>query len=145
MKVLVILGTARDESNTISAVHELCPYSDFELVDLRKLNIGQYNYSAQTTDDFIYVAQKMQSSDVIVFATPVYWYSMSAGLKTLFDRLSDLLAELKPIGKSLAGKRTFLVATGSEPGLPEGFEVPFRRTSEYFGMIYEKAFYKCVR
>ena len=34
-----------------------------------------------------------------------------------------------------------MIASGTEETLPEGFEVPFRRTSEYFGMTYRGAAY----
>lgn len=34
--------------------------------------------------------EKFQSADVLVFATPVYYYAVSGQLKTLFDRLNPL-------------------------------------------------------
>ena len=83
----------------------------------------------------------MSPSQVIVFATPVYWYAMSAPLKIFFDRLTDMTENLKALGKSLAGKPVWIIATGTEEILPEGFEVPFARTAEYFGMIYRGCAY----
>lgn len=84
----------------------------------------------------------MLDADNIIFATPVYWYAMSGRLKTFFDRLTDLLYTHKSIGKGLKAKKTYLIACGSDPELPEGFEVPFRRTSDYFEMSFQKSFYK---
>jgi multimeric flavodoxin WrbA len=144
MKTIVILGTAREDSNTFSAIKELCPFPEYEVIDLRSLRIAPYSYS-NAEDDFLLVAHKMEAADNIVFATPVYWYAMSAPLKIFFDRLTDLLTTYKTIGKSLKGKSTFLIATGSDADLPEGFEVPFRSTSEYFGMVFKKSFYKAVK
>ncbi len=144
MKIIVILGTAREDSNTFTALKELCPFAEYEVIDLRNLKIAPYNYSI-VEDDFLMVAQRMTAADNIVFATPVYWYSMSAPLKIFFDRLTDLLTTYKPIGKSLSGKSTYLLSTGSDADLPEGFEVPFRLTSEYFGMVFKKSFYKAVK
>ena len=37
-----------------------------------------------------------------------------------------------------------MIATGTEPELPEGFEVPFARTAGYFGMIYRGGIYLCT-
>lgn len=37
-------------------------------------------------DDMTAVYEKMQSADVIVFASPVYFYSFNAQMKTLMDR-----------------------------------------------------------
>lgn len=146
MKAIVILGTAREESNTLSAVKELCPFDNYELIDLRALRIHPYSYSKPVeNDDFLMIAEKMKAADHIVFATPVYWYAMSFSLKNFFDRLTDLLSTHKSIGKALKGKKTYLISTGADPELPEGFEVPFRLTSKYFDMNYERSFYKMVR
>lgn len=41
-------------------------------------------------DDAIGIAAKMLKADVIVFATPVYYYGMSGQLKTLLDRANSL-------------------------------------------------------
>jgi multimeric flavodoxin WrbA len=142
MKTLVILGTARDESNTLKAIETR--FKEYELIDLRKYNIEYYNSAENQTDDFKKIADKMQDADQIVFATPVYWYAMSGILKVFLDRFTDLMYRLKPIGKSLKGKKTFLIATGSDPTLPECFEVPFKLTSQYFEMNYEGSYYsKC--
>ena len=43
-------------------------------------------------DEFLKIIQAMIESDVIVFATPVYWYAMSGSMKIFFDRFSDLIS-----------------------------------------------------
>lgn len=147
MKNLVILGTARGEGNTLKAIQALCPFSEYELVDLRNLQIAPYHYdhAKNQVDDFQGVARKMLEADNIIFATPVYWYAMSGVLKDFFDRLTDLLTTYKPIGKGLKGKRTYLIASGSDDEIPPGFETPFKLTSDYFGMVFEKAYYHIAR
>lgn len=140
-KVVVILGTTRDDSNTLQKLRENLPFKKFELIELHKLKIEHFNYDQPAPDDFLAVAEKMTQATVIVFATPVYWYAMSGHLKVFFDRLTDLTAESKLMGRALTGKRVFLFATGTDPSLPPGFEVPFQKTSEYFGMHYERAYY----
>ena len=142
---LVILGTARDESNTLNALRASSHFGDFDLVQLHTLNISPYSYSNPANDDFLDVANRMGRADVIVFATPVYWYAMSGVLKTFFDRLSDLISTSKPIGRGLKGKATYLFSTGSDDVLPEGFEIPFKKTSEYFEMNFMGSFYVCTK
>jgi multimeric flavodoxin WrbA len=44
------------------------------------------NHKCVIKDDAKSVLDKMMKSDVIVFASPVYFYSVSAQLKALFDR-----------------------------------------------------------
>lgn len=43
-------------------------------------------------DDAGPIAQKMEQADVIVFATPVYYFSMAGQLKTLLDRANYLFS-----------------------------------------------------
>jgi multimeric flavodoxin WrbA len=117
-------------------------HGDAELISLSAHHIGGYDYSHGNDDDeFRAVVERMLVHDRLVFATPVYWYAMSAPLKIFFDRLTDLLETAKPSGRALKGKQVCMIATGVEPDLPEGFEVPFRRTADYFGMAYRGCAY----
>lgn len=124
-------------------MEKLCPFQEYELIELHSKNIYHYEYQTELkqNDDFQSIALKMLEADSIVFATPVYWYAMSGRLKVFFDRLTDLLYAHKAICKKLKGKSAYLIATGSDSELPEGFEIPFRRTSEYFEMNFKKSFY----
>jgi multimeric flavodoxin WrbA len=78
----------------------------------------------------------MLACEHVVFATPVYWYAMSGIMKTLFDRLTDLPLDeaSRPTGRALAGRHTWLLATGTGEAPPPGFHEPFVRTAAYFGM-----------
>src|SRR5882724_712271 len=134
---LVILGSARPDGETRRAVDIAFPPGSVQLVALPHCVIGGYDYDhANAGDDFSAVADAMTTAQTIIFATPVYWYAMSAPLKIFFDRLTDLTENLKAHGKALAGKSVWMIATGTEAELPEGFEIPFARTADYFGMVY---------
>lgn len=41
-------------------------------------------------DDADVIAQKMRQADVLVFATPIYYYEMSGQMKTMLDRANPL-------------------------------------------------------
>ncbi len=41
-------------------------------------------------DDAIELAEQMRSSDVIAFASPIYYYEMAGQMKTLLDRANSL-------------------------------------------------------
>lgn len=43
-------------------------------------------------DDADVIAQKMRTADVLVFATPIYYYEMSGQMKTMLDRANPLYA-----------------------------------------------------
>jgi multimeric flavodoxin WrbA len=145
-KVLVILGSSRKNSDTLAAVKKLCPFKEYELIELYDYKIEHYDYDAakMCQDDFIPIAKKLTKAEILIFATPVYWYSMSGQMKVFLDRLTELLYEYKPLGKALKGKKTYLIASGGRPDFPEGFEVPFKLTSEYFDMEYVGSFYQYV-
>ena len=139
---LIILGSARPDGETRRAVDIAFPAGTAELVVLPDFTIGGYDYRHFNAGDaFGGIAQRMAETGKIVFATPVYWYTMSAPMKIFFDRLSDLTENLKSLGKSLAGKQVWVIATGTEAVLPEGFEVPIARTAGYFGMSYRGSAY----
>jgi multimeric flavodoxin WrbA len=136
VKPLVILGSARADGETRRAVEIALP-RNCDLVVLSHHHIGGYDYAhANDGDDFQRIADAMLAYERIVFATPVYWYAMSAPLKIFFDRLTDLLETAKAKGRALTGKKVWVIASGTEESLPEGFEVPFRRSAGYFAMDY---------
>ena len=58
-------------------------------------------------DDMAALLQKMADADGIVLATPVYFYTMDAQLKTLIDRTVPRYTEL-------SGKEFWFIATAAE-------------------------------
>ena len=141
-EVLIIAGSARPDGNTGRIVAELRTQfgENGTLIDLADLAIGPFRYGGSLDrDDLVAVVSAMLASHHLVFATPVYWYAMSGAMKTLFDRFTDLLG--RPEGRALAGRQVWLVATGTDPALPEGFDVPFARTAEWFDMAWRGATY----
>ena len=59
-------------------------------------------------DDAVEIAAKMHDADVLVFATPVYYYSVSGQLKTMLDRANPLF------GSDYAFTKAYLLATAAE-------------------------------
>jgi multimeric flavodoxin WrbA len=140
--VLVIAGSARRDGNTGRVVSRLSTAfgARMTLIDLNDHDIAPFRYGGTPDrDDFASVASAMRAHRHIIFATPVYWYAMSGRMKTLFDRLTDLLGN--PNGRALAGRQMWLVATGTDAGLPDGFDVPFARTADWFAMDWRGATY----
>ena len=102
-RVLIVSASPRKNSNSEalalafaegakSAGHET------ELVSLRgkTVNFCRGCFVCQETqrcvihDDADQICQKALLADVLVFATPIYYYEMSGQLKTLLDRLNPL-------------------------------------------------------
>ena len=102
-RVLIVSASPRKNSNSEalalafaegakSAGHEA------ELISLRgkTVNFCRGCFVCQETqrcvihDDADQICQKALLADVLVFATPIYYYEMSGQLKTLLDRLNPL-------------------------------------------------------
>ena len=59
-------------------------------------------------DDAVEIAAKMHDADVLVFATPVYYYCVSGQLKTILDRANPLY------DTDYAFRKAYLLATAAE-------------------------------
>ena len=74
-------------------------------------------YPCIIKDDMKKVYDAVIEADGIVFATPVYWYSPSAVMKNVIDRLTALENMLHIDGKSwMDGKVVGFIATGNDSG-----------------------------
>lgn len=134
---IIILGSARSDGNTRKAVELVANRFDADLIDLNSLNISYYDYeNTNMNDDFIPTAEKLIKYNKLIFATPVYWYSMSAIMKTFFDRFTDLITIRKDIGRSLAGKLVYVISSSASPNISEGFIKPFEATADYLNMDF---------
>ena len=69
-------------------------------------------------DDAVEIAAKMHDADVLVFVTPVYYYSVSGQLKTILDRANPIY------DTDYAFTKAYLLATAAEdePETVEGTE-----------------------
>ncbi|OUP63844.1 NADPH-dependent FMN reductase [Drancourtella sp. An177] len=59
-------------------------------------------------DDAEEIVEKMSHADVLVFATPIYYYEMSGQMKTLIDRANPLFTA------DYAYRKVYLLATAAE-------------------------------
>lgn len=139
MNKLIILGSSRSDGDTKTVVNELVRISGWECIDLNSYRIDYYNYTNRypLDDDFIKLMKEvLPRYDVLIFATPVYWYSMSGRMKVFFDRLTDLLEIEKDLGRTLRKKGMAALSCSVGNHLGENFWEPFTETAKYLGMKY---------
>lgn len=104
-KVLIITSSMRKGSNSDALAEEfakgvLRSGNTVETVTLKDKKIGFCRgcFACQKTgkcvigDDGNEIAAKMLGADVLVFATPIYYYEMSGQLKTMLDRANPLFS-----------------------------------------------------
>ncbi len=135
---VVILGSARKQSDTRKCVELLLGNQVHTTLQLLDYTIEPYQYSSDYSpaDNFLDIINLLLPHQVILFASPIYWYSMSGLLKTFFDRLTDLVTIRKDLGRQLKGKKVFLLAVGADEEIPPGFVTPFKLTADYLHMQF---------
>ena len=110
-KGVIILGSSRSKGNTYTIVSQLQEQTGFDVIDLKAYNINHFDYDLKNEDDFNALFKKITATyEIFVFATPIYWYTMSGLLKVFLDRISDFLFEEKEIGRRLRGKKMGVVS-----------------------------------
>jgi multimeric flavodoxin WrbA len=97
-------------------------------------------YECVIDDEAKPVLAKMAEVDVIVMATPLYFFAMSAQLKLVFDRMFSLYKWDNQAGTMetpLKGKTLVLIASAYEEAGLDALEKPFALTAGYTGMKFE--------
>jgi len=137
-KTAIILGSSRSNGNTYKIVQHLRTLIEADLIDLNDYTMSAYDYDSKNQyDDFLPLMRKLvENYDTLIFATPVYWYTMSATMKIFFDRISDCLRIDKDTGRKLRGKKMAAICCGSEPSPTPAFFTPFKLSADYLGMDY---------
>lgn len=135
---VIIQGSSRRNGDTNLITKYLNKNNQFDLVDLNDYTIGHFDYEFRnSSDDFIPLMRELiQNYETIIFATPVYWYSMSGLLKVFFDRISDLLKTHKDLGRALRGKSMAMLSVNNSDQEVEGLNLAFIQSAEYLGMSY---------
>ncbi|MBS1730176.1 MAG: NAD(P)H-dependent oxidoreductase [Bacteroidetes bacterium] len=144
---IIILASARKKSDTLQVVERIFHQRNMHCIDLLDQQIAPYNYEKKypAEDNFQEIITQCITFQKIIFATPVYWYSMSGMLKNFFDRLTDIVTINKELGRKLAGKSIGFIAVGADPEIPPGFETPFTSIAHYFDMQFIGSIYYCTK
>ena len=97
-------------------------------------------YECVINDEAKPVLAKMAKVDVIVMATPLYFFGASAQLKLVFDRMFSLYKWDNKAGTMetpLKGKTLVLMASAFEDVGLDALSKPFALTAEYTGMKFK--------
>ena len=137
-KGIIILGSANSNGETQKVVSFVANKLSYPIVDLKTKNISEFDYEFKNRDDDFHplIQDIVNNYEIIIFATPVYWYSMSGIMKTFFDRISDCLKIEEETGRKLRGLDIAVISCGSDKILKNGFHMPFIETAKYLGMNY---------
>ena len=119
MKIVIVNGSPR-KGNTNAAIEAFVSgaekNNDIEMIKADKLNISgckgcgvcQCTKGCVAKDDTNETIDKLVGADMIVFATPVYWWGMTAQLKLVIDKCYCKGVQLK-------GKEVGFIVIGGAP------------------------------
>ncbi len=145
MKTILIVSTSPRVNSNSEALAEAFAKGareaghEAELISLRGRTVNfcrgcfvcQEKLRCVIRDDADAICLKALNADVLVFATPIYYYEMSGQLKTLLDRLNPLFPS------DYAFRNVYLLTAAAE----DGEDVPRRAISGVEGWVecFERA------
>ncbi|MCT8977065.1 flavodoxin family protein [Clostridium sp. CX1] len=149
MKIFSVLGSPNKNGNTavllkeflrgVKESHSGVEYSDVFLQE-KKISFCSACNSCRKSlntcvikDDMQLLYEEVKSSDIVVLATPVYWWNMTAQLKTFIDRLYALKSD------DFKGKEIVLLMTHEGTEEDSGAKVvesSLEQICEYLGLKF---------
>ena len=135
-KQIIINGSHNRNGDTTKLIQEI--YPEIACLKLIDYTIEIYNYDEiySEKDQFLEIINQIIEFEEIIFATPVYWYSMSSLMKIFFDRLTDLISSQETIGRKLMGKKVRVITSSIGNHLDDNFFLPFIETANYLHLEY---------
>lgn len=156
-KILILSGSPKKDGNTATLVSwfaegarlkgaeieivqtAFLKYKSFGCISCRACQKSE-KYECAIDDEAKPVLAKMAKVDVIVMATPLYFYGPSAQLKLIFDRMFSLYKwdnEAGTMQTPLKRKIFILIASAYEDIGLNALEKPFKLTAEYTTMKFK--------
>lgn len=121
MKILAISASPRLDGNSDVLCEQFLKGASDAGHSVEKINLAKMNitpciacYGCRNThhcvknDDMEFILQSLITSDVVVLATPVYFYSMAAQMKIMIDRCLPRYQEIQ-------NKRFYYIITAADP------------------------------
>jgi multimeric flavodoxin WrbA len=124
LKVVAIAGSPRPEGNSTYLLEQALEVISSRGIETEKIILNQYMITpchghedchelkkCRTQDDVPWILEKLIKADGLIFASPVYFWSISAQIKTLLDRTFFLFThDIQPEARCYG----FIAVQGSE-------------------------------
>jgi multimeric flavodoxin WrbA len=148
MSIAVIYGGTRPNGNTEFLTEQALHGLDIERIYLNRYHIQpivDYRHDAggfpNVNDDHSTVIDLILQHDILIFATPIYWYSMSGTMKNFIDRWSQSLRDAKypNLKQQLAAKKAYVIAVGGDHPTVKGLPMiqQFQYIFDFMGTSFE--------
>jgi multimeric flavodoxin WrbA len=126
VKALFLVGTLKSKSEVSNtrllseflAKHLKSKEVESDIVHLADYNILPGVYTTIDKDDWPMILDRILASDIIIFATPVWWGNQSSLIQRVIERLDEIHDEFMKNGKSrMTNKVAGIVVTGDSDGV----------------------------
>jgi len=154
-KILIISGSPKKNGNTAALIKWFCESVDSQVASTEIIRAAQLDgkpgciscrvcqkkddYGCVLKDEVALAVNKMITADIIIMATPLYFFSASAQIKRVFDRMFSLYKWDNDAGTMktvLKGKKFGVLASAYEDVGLDSLEQPFKLTADYSAMRY---------
>ncbi|GGC77180.1 putative NAD(P)H-dependent FMN-containing oxidoreductase YwqN [Thalassobacillus devorans] len=149
MKVGVIYGSTRENGNTELLTEEVVK----NLPDVIRIDLKRYRYHdiidqrhdingfSPVDDEYDQIIDQILDCEVLIFATPIYWYGMSSVMKRFVDRWSRTVRDDKypDFKEQMSQKDAYIVAVGGDEPRVKGLPLvqQFQYICEFIGLNYK--------
>ena len=142
--ILILVGSMRQNGNTHMLAQRFAEgaqnHNHVEIVSVADYSVNpcigcNSCYSREgnmcfQNDDMINIYEKLRISDIVIIASPVYFYGISAELKCIIDRLHTPMRNTFNIQKL----GLFLVGASELPNLFDPIIMQYQMVLDYFGL-----------
>ena len=147
MKIVTFMGSSRNGGNSellTDFIMKDIPHKKVYIKDLHIEPIDDLRHTRngfqEVKDDYDKVIEQLENSDIAVFATPIYWYSMSGVMKNMIDRLSQAIRDNRypNLKERLKKIRTIVVVVGGDKPRIKALPLiqQFQYTFEFLDMSF---------
>ncbi|MEI2365721.1 MULTISPECIES: flavodoxin family protein [Niallia] len=146
-KIAVIDGGTRSNGNTALLTEKVIdgvPVDNILLREYTILPIMDMRHTLEgfqkREDDYNSIVDRILPHDILIFSTPIYWYSMSGLMKNFIDRWSHSLRDLSyPDFKAkMATKKAYVLAVGGDNPTIKGIPMiqQFQHIFDFMGIEF---------
>ncbi len=141
-KILVLTGSVRKHGNTDTLAEAFAEgakkHHEVEILSVADLNVNpcigcnscfeRENHACFQDDDMSAIYEKLKETDILIIASPVYFYGVSAQIKAVIDRFHT------PMRNEFSIKKLGLILVGaaSLPNLFDSIIVQYRMAIDFF-------------
>ena len=147
MKITMLVGSSRKGGNSELLADFIVQGIEHEKVYIKDLDIRTIedlrhtrNGFQEIKDDYDKLIEVIMKSDVLIFATPIYWYSMSGLMKNMIDRFSQAIRDNRypNLKEHLKTMRAIVVVVGGDEPRIKGLPLlqQFQYIFEFLNMSF---------